>query len=96
MFLSLFCLITEQQINVAKKPEAVQKKARAVAKPPQTHEVIVISPDTNEVAKAKHDAASSKKKVTYTSVLNARSKVVRFLFEFFKNRHLKYSFFFID
>ncbi|KAJ4885798.1 Cyclin-B1-3 [Raphanus sativus] len=64
----------KKQINVAKKPEAVQKKARAVAKPPQTHEVIVISPDTNEVAKAKHDAASSKKKVTYTSVLNARSK----------------------
>ncbi|XP_018462120.1 cyclin-B1-3 [Raphanus sativus] len=66
----------KKQINVAKKLEAVQRKTRAVVKPPpqQTHEVIVISPDTNEVAKAKHDAASSKKKVTYTSVLNARSK----------------------
>lgn len=27
------CLITKQKINVAKKPEAVQKKARAVVKP---------------------------------------------------------------
>ncbi|XP_048608309.1 cyclin-B1-3 isoform X1 [Brassica napus] len=58
--------------DVAKKQEgvrAVQRKARAVVvvKPPQTHEVIVISPDTNEVAKAK-------KNVTYSSVLTARSK----------------------
>ncbi|XP_013719064.1 cyclin-B1-3-like [Brassica napus] len=58
---------------------AVQRKARAVVvKPPQPHEVIVISPDTNEVAKAKqdqrHDAAASKKNVTYSSVLTARSK----------------------
>ncbi|CAG7890495.1 unnamed protein product [Brassica rapa] len=58
--------------DVAKNQEgvrAVQRKARAVVvvKPTQTHEVIVISPDTNEVAKAK-------KNVTYSSVLNARSK----------------------
>ncbi|KAF8046477.1 hypothetical protein N665_3662s0004 [Sinapis alba] len=73
---------TKKQINVVKaqvihkKPEAVQKQARGavvVKPPPPPHEVIVISPDTNEVAKAKHDA-SSKKKVTYSSVLNARSK----------------------
>ncbi|KAJ0244153.1 Cyclin-B1-3 [Hirschfeldia incana] len=67
----------KKQINVAKKPEGVQRKARAVVKPPQPHEVIVISPDTNEVAKAKQDQrqdTASKKKVTYTSVLNARSK----------------------
>ncbi|KAG2318008.1 hypothetical protein Bca52824_021130 [Brassica carinata] len=63
----------KKQINVAKKPEAVQKKARAAVVKP--HEVIVISPDTNEVAKAKQDQRhASKKKVTYTSVLNARSK----------------------
>ncbi|XP_048608322.1 cyclin-B1-3 isoform X2 [Brassica napus] len=60
--------------DVAKKQEgvrAVQRKARAVVvvKPPQTHEVIVISPDTNEVAKAK-------KNVTYSSVLTARSKAL--------------------
>lgn len=63
--------------DVAKNQEgvrAVQRKARAVVvvKPTQTHEVIVISPDTNEVAKAK-------KNVTYSSVLNARSKVSFFL-----------------
>lgn len=70
---------------VTKKQEAVravQKKARAVKRQPlKPIEVIVISPDTNEVAKAKekkqNDAAvsSPKKKVTYTSALNARSKV---------------------
>ncbi|KAL0878082.1 hypothetical protein Bca101_027788 [Brassica carinata] len=67
----------KKQINVAKRPEAVQKKARAVVKPQpqQPHEVIVISPDTNEVAKAKQDQrhdAASKKKVTYSSVLNVQ------------------------
>ncbi|CAH8356741.1 unnamed protein product [Eruca vesicaria subsp. sativa] len=74
----------KKQINVdkaevvTKKPvREVQKKARGVVvKPTKPVEVIVISPDTNEVSKArddkKHDA--SKKKVTYTSVLNARSK----------------------
>uniref|UniRef100_M4CCW5 Uncharacterized protein n=1 Tax=Brassica campestris TaxID=3711 RepID=M4CCW5_BRACM len=61
-----------QLLENANKKEgvrAVQRKARAavVVKPTQTHEVIVISPDTNEVAKAK-------KNVTYSSVLNARSK----------------------
>uniref|UniRef100_A0A0D3CDL8 Cyclin N-terminal domain-containing protein n=1 Tax=Brassica oleracea var. oleracea TaxID=109376 RepID=A0A0D3CDL8_BRAOL len=49
----------KKQINVAKKPETVQKIARAVVKPQpqpqQPHEVIVISSDTNEVAKAKQD-----------------------------------------
>ncbi|CAF2375768.1 unnamed protein product [Brassica napus] len=60
--------------DVAKNQEgvrAVQRKARAavVVKPTQPHEVIVISPDTNEVAKAK-------KNVTYSSVLNARSKAL--------------------
>ncbi|KAG5416193.1 hypothetical protein IGI04_003760 [Brassica rapa subsp. trilocularis] len=60
--------------EVAKNQEgvrAVQRKARAavVVKPTQPHEVIVISPDTNEVAKAK-------KNVTYSSVLNARSKAL--------------------
>ncbi|CAG7888498.1 unnamed protein product [Brassica rapa] len=61
------------EINVAKKPEAVQKKARAVVKP----QVILISPDTDVVAKAKQDQrhdVASKKKVTYSSILNARSK----------------------
>ncbi|CAN7110750.1 unnamed protein product [Brassica rapa subsp. narinosa] len=61
------------KINVAKKPEAVQKKARAVVKP----QVILISPDTDVVAKAKQDQrhdVASKKKVTYSSILNARSK----------------------
>ncbi|KAL0837936.1 hypothetical protein Bca101_089826 [Brassica carinata] len=62
---------------VAKNQEgvrAVQRKARAVVvKPPQPHEVIVISPDTNEVDQ-RHDAAASKKNVTYSSVLTARSK----------------------
>ncbi|CAN6999847.1 unnamed protein product, partial [Brassica oleracea var. botrytis] len=69
----------KKQINVAKKTETVQKKARAVVKPQpqQPHEVIVISSDTNEVAKAKQDQRdddASKKKVTYSFVLNARSK----------------------
>ncbi|KAL0731823.1 hypothetical protein Bca4012_027917 [Brassica carinata] len=71
----------KKQINVAKRPEAVQKKARAVVKPQpqQPHEVIVISPDTNEVAKAKQDQrhdAASKKKVTYSSVLNAAASKI--------------------
>ncbi|CAH2054043.1 unnamed protein product [Thlaspi arvense] len=65
---------------VPKKPEAVravQKNARAVKREPlKPIEVISISPDTNEVAKAKEEKKNdaSKKKVTYTSVLNARSK----------------------
>lgn len=67
---------------VAKNQEgvrAVQRKARAVVvKPPQPHEVIVISPDTNEVDQ-RHDAAASKKNVTYSSVLTARSKVSFFI-----------------
>ena len=91
------CLITEQQINVAKKPETVQKIARAVVKPQpqpqQPHEVIVISSDTNEVAKAKQDQRdhdASKKKVTYSFVLNARSKVRVSLV--FQNRHLNMLF----
>uniref|UniRef100_A0A1J3IBP5 Cyclin-B1-3 n=1 Tax=Noccaea caerulescens TaxID=107243 RepID=A0A1J3IBP5_NOCCA len=56
-----------------KKPEAVravQNKARVVKRQPlKPIEVIVISPDTNEVAKAKEE-----KKLTYSSVLSARSK----------------------
>ncbi|ESQ48893.1 hypothetical protein EUTSA_v10020791mg [Eutrema salsugineum] len=66
---------------VPKKPEAVravQKKGRAVKRQPlkPNIEVIVISPDTNEIAKAKEDKRNdeSTKKVTYSSVLNARSK----------------------
>ncbi|CAH2080057.1 unnamed protein product [Thlaspi arvense] len=66
---------------VPKKPEAVravQRKARAVKREPlkPIQEVILISPDTDEVAKAKEEKKNdaSKKKVTYTSVLNARSK----------------------
>ncbi|EOA30687.1 hypothetical protein CARUB_v10013824mg [Capsella rubella] len=66
---------------VTKKQEvvrAVQKKARGAHKrePSRPIEVIVISPDTNEVAKVnKSDATvSSNKKVTYSSVLDARSK----------------------
>ncbi|KFK38523.1 hypothetical protein AALP_AA3G124800 [Arabis alpina] len=67
--------ITKKQEDV----KVVQKKARAVVKrqPLQPIEVIVISPDTNEVAKAKEkkeNDAASKKKVTYSSVLEARSK----------------------
>jgi len=61
--------------GVTKKQEvvrAVQKKARGDKREPSKPiEVIVISPDTNEVAKAKEN----KKKVTYSSVLDARSKV---------------------
>ncbi|KAG7624838.1 Cyclin-like superfamily [Arabidopsis thaliana x Arabidopsis arenosa] len=60
--------------GVTKKQEvvrAVQKKARGDKREPSKPiEVIVISPDTNEVAKAKEN----KKKVTYSSVLDARSK----------------------
>lgn len=55
---------------------AVQKKARGDKREPSKPiEVIVISPDTNEVAKAKENVSSNKKKVTYSSVLDARSKV---------------------
>ncbi|CAL9220412.1 unnamed protein product [Arabidopsis halleri] len=63
--------------GVTKKQEVVradQKKARGDKREPSKPiEVIVISPDTNEVAKAK-DNVSSNKKVTYSSVLDARSK----------------------
>ncbi|KAL1204684.1 Cyclin-B1-3 [Cardamine amara subsp. amara] len=75
---------TKKQINVDKAPildgvqavtkkqeavRAVQKKTRVVKQgPSKPIEVIVISPDTNEV-KAKEN-----KKVTYSSILDARSK----------------------
>ncbi|XP_010496655.1 PREDICTED: cyclin-B1-3-like [Camelina sativa] len=72
------------KVVVTKKQEvvrAVQKKARGGDKrePSKPIEVIVISPDTNEVAKAKENKKSdatvlSHKKVTYSSVLDARSK----------------------
>lgn len=83
----LFVLLPNQKINVdkasvvdlTKKQEGDQKKPRAVKRQPlKPIEVIVISPDTNEVAKAKEkkqNDAASKKKVTYSSVLDARSKV---------------------
>ncbi|XP_010464862.1 PREDICTED: cyclin-B1-3-like [Camelina sativa] len=71
-------------VVVTKKQEvvrAVQKKPRGGDKkePSKPIEVIVISPDTNEVAKAKESknsdaAVLSHKKVTYSSVLDARSK----------------------
>ncbi|KAG7580895.1 Cyclin C-terminal domain [Arabidopsis suecica] len=72
----------KKQTNVGKDPildskkqevvRAVQKKARGDKREPsKPHEVIVISPDTNEVAK---ENVSSNKKVTYSSVLDARSK----------------------
>ncbi|VVA92784.1 unnamed protein product [Arabis nemorensis] len=63
-------------VHVTKKQEGDQKKQRALVKL-KPIEVIVISPDTNEVAKAKEkkqNDAASKKKVTYSSVLDARSK----------------------
>ncbi|XP_010486814.1 PREDICTED: cyclin-B1-3-like [Camelina sativa] len=72
------------KVVVTKRQEvvrAVQKKARGGDKkePSKPIEVIVISPDTNEVAKAKESKKSdatvlSHKKVTYSSVLDARSK----------------------
>lgn len=64
---------------VTKKQEvvrAVQKKTRAVKQgPSKPIEVIVISPDTNEKAK-------ENKKVTYSSILDARSKVDRYFESF--------------
>lgn len=74
------CVCAQAVLKNQEGVRAVQRKARAVVvKPTQPHEVIVISPDTNEVAKAKHDAAASKKNVTYSYVLTARSKVSFFI-----------------
>ncbi|XP_010543801.1 PREDICTED: cyclin-B1-3 isoform X1 [Tarenaya hassleriana] len=68
---------------VNKRPAAqrvVQKKAPVVAKQTKATEVIEISPDTNEKVEDDKEKAlplekkSAQKKVTYSSVLSARSK----------------------
>lgn len=70
------------KVVITKKQQVVREVQKKGDKrePSKPIEVIVISPDTNEVAKAKENNKSdatvtSSNKVTYSSILDARSKV---------------------
>ncbi|KAH0857426.1 LOW QUALITY PROTEIN: hypothetical protein HID58_085687, partial [Brassica napus] len=67
------CLITKQPINPRKQKRFKRKQELLLSRSRSSN----TNPDTDEVAKAKQDQrhdVASKKKVTYSSTLNARSK----------------------